>query len=74
MHEAYSRSLDLPIRAGMEKITIYIGLFVGSIVGSWLPVTLLHQGWLSAASLIGGFVGAVVGTWLGWKLSQWIES
>jgi uncharacterized membrane protein YeaQ/YmgE (transglycosylase-associated protein family) len=55
-------------------MTIYIGLFVGSIVGSWLPVALFHQGWLSAASLIGGFVGAVLGTWLGWKLSQWIES
>jgi uncharacterized membrane protein YeaQ/YmgE (transglycosylase-associated protein family) len=58
----------------MEKMTIYIGLFVGSIAGSWLPVALFGQGWLSAASFIGGFVGAVVGTWLGWKLAQWVES
>ncbi len=58
----------------MEKMTIYIGLSVGSIVGSWLPVALFSQGWLSAASLIGGFLGAVLGTWLGWKLAQWIES
>ncbi|HTX70846.1 MAG TPA: hypothetical protein VMH50_17100 [Thermoleophilia bacterium] len=57
----------------MEKTTIMLGLFVGSIVGSWLPVAVSHQGWFSAASLIGGFVGAVAGTWLGWKLTQWIE-
>ena len=55
-------------------MTIWIGAFVGSIVGSWLPVALLDAGWFSAASLIGGFVGAVVGIWLGWKATQWIES
>jgi uncharacterized membrane protein YeaQ/YmgE (transglycosylase-associated protein family) len=64
----------MPIEDGMEKITIYIGLFVGSIVGGWLPTALSGSGWFSAASLVMGFVGAVVGTWLGWKLTQWIES
>jgi hypothetical protein len=64
----------VPILPCMEKMTIWIGLFVGSIVGSWLPVALFNQGWFSAASLIGGFVGAVAGTWLGWKLAQWVES
>jgi uncharacterized membrane protein YeaQ/YmgE (transglycosylase-associated protein family) len=64
----------VPIQVGVEKMTIYIGLFVGSIVGGWLPVALFGSGWFSAASLIMGFLGAVVGTWLGWKLTQWIES
>jgi hypothetical protein len=58
----------------MEKMTIFIGLTLGSIVGSWLPVALFSQGWFSAASLIGGFVGAVAGTWAGWKLTLWIDS
>ena len=58
----------------MEKATIYIGLFIGSVVGSWLPVALTGSGWLSAASLIGGFIGAIAGVWLGWKMTQWIDS
>jgi hypothetical protein len=58
----------------MEKMTISFGLFLGSIIGSWVPVVLFGQGWLSAASFVGGFVGAVLGTWLGWRLTQWIES
>jgi hypothetical protein len=58
----------------MEKMTIYIGLFVGSIVGSWLPVAVLHSGWFSGASILGGFIGAVAGVWAGWKATQWIDS
>ncbi|MEZ5126089.1 MAG: hypothetical protein R2826_07570 [Thermoleophilia bacterium] len=56
----------------MEKITIYIGLLVGSFVGGYVPVLLLDVGALSLVSLVSGFVGAVVGVWLGWKLTQWI--
>jgi hypothetical protein len=58
----------------MEKMTILIGLFLGSVVGGWLPVALTGAGWFSAASLIGSFVGAVAGTWLGWKVTVWIDS
>jgi hypothetical protein len=58
----------------VEKMTIYIGLFVGSIVGSWLPVALAGSGWFSGASILGGFIGAAVGTWLGWQVTQWIDS
>jgi hypothetical protein len=55
-------------------MTLYIGLFVGGTVGSYLPVALFGSGWFSAASIIGGFVGCVVGLWLGWKLTEWIDS
>jgi hypothetical protein len=55
------------------KLMIYVGAFVGSIVGSWLPVVLLHQGWLSGAAIIGGFVGMGVGIWAGWKAGDWID-
>jgi hypothetical protein len=55
-------------------MTLYIGLFVGGTVGSYLPVALLGAGWFSAASIVGGFVGCAIGLWLGWKLTGWIDS
>ena len=58
----------------MEKTTIFIGLFLGGILGSHLPVVVFGSGWFSPASIIGGFVGSAVGIWLGWKLTEWIES
>jgi hypothetical protein len=55
------------------KLMIYVGAFVGSIAGSWLPVVLFNQGWLSGAAIIGGFLGMGVGIWAGWKVSDWID-
>ena len=57
----------------MAKLTIYIGLTIGGIIGGYLPVALFHVSSFSWTSLICGFVGCVVGTWLGWKLTLWIE-
>ncbi len=57
----------------MAKMTITIGLILGSIVGAYVPVWLFHVSALSALSLVLGFVGAFAGAWLGWKLTQWIE-
>ena len=57
----------------MAKTVIFIGVFVGSIVGAYIPVLLFHVSALSLLSLVMGFVGAVAGAWLGWKLTQWIE-
>jgi len=56
----------------MEKLTIYIGLTIGGIVGAYLPVVLFQVGGLSLVSLVCGFVGCIVGAWLGWKLTLWI--
>jgi hypothetical protein len=58
----------------MEKMTMYIGLFIGGTVGSYVPVVLSGAGWFSLASIIAGFVGSAVGLWLGWKLTEWIDS
>jgi hypothetical protein len=63
---------ELSGRTTMEKLTIYIGLTIGGIVGAYLPVVLFHVSGLSLVSLVGGFVGAIVGAWLGWKLTLWI--
>ena len=57
----------------MEKLTIYIGLTIGGIVGGYLPVVLFNVSAFSWLSLICGFVGCIVGVWLGWKLTLWIE-
>ena len=56
----------------MEKLTIYIGLMIGGIVGGYLPVVLFHVSSFSWVSLICGFVGCIVGVWLGRKLTLWI--
>ena len=57
----------------LEKLTIYIGLTIGGIIGGCLPVVLFHVSAFSWVSLICGFVGCFVGLWLGWKLTLWIE-
>jgi MFS family permease len=59
-------------RTIMEKLTIYIGLMIGGIIGGYLPVVLFHVSSFSWVSLICGFVGCIVGAWLGWKLTLWI--
>ena len=57
----------------MEKLAIYMGLTIGSIVGGYLPVVLLGVSAFSWVSFLFGFIGAVVGTWLGWKLTLWVD-
>jgi hypothetical protein len=59
--------------ARVARMTITIGIIVGSILGAYLPVWLFHVSAFSALSLLMGFVGAAAGAWLGWKLTQWIE-
>jgi uncharacterized membrane protein YeaQ/YmgE (transglycosylase-associated protein family) len=58
----------------VEKMTILIGMVLGSVVGGWLPVALFDSGWFSVTSLVCSFAGAVAGVWAGWKLTQWIDS
>jgi hypothetical protein len=47
---------------GMSKGYVYLWIFIGSSIGSYLPV-LFHQGFFSAISIIGGTIGAFVGIW-----------
>jgi len=57
----------------VEKLTIYMGLTIGGIIGGYLPVVLFHVGAFSWVSVICGVVGSIVGLWLGWKLTLWID-
>lgn len=51
------------------KALIYIGIFVGGLIGSYVPV-LFGQSAFSFASILAGGAGSLVGIWAGYKLGQ----
>ena len=51
------------------KLLIWIGLFLGSTLGSYLP-TLWGAEVFSFSSLFGSALGAIVGIWFGYKMGQ----
>ncbi len=52
-----------------SKKLVWLGMFVGSIIGSYIP-TLWGAGLYSLSSLLFGAIGAIVGVWLGFRLGQ----
>jgi uncharacterized membrane protein YeaQ/YmgE (transglycosylase-associated protein family) len=50
------------------KSLIYIGIFVGGTIGSYIP-TLFGQDMFSIASIVGSLVGSIAGLWIRYKLS-----
>lgn len=52
------------------KALIWIGLFIGSTIGSLIPLV-----WganpLSFSSILLSAIGGIVGIWLGFKMSQY---
>lgn len=56
----------------MTKQFIWIGVFAGSTIGSWLGALLSSGNWLSGWSVLGGTVGAFIGIWTGYKISKMI--
>jgi len=53
----------------MSKGFVYLCVFIGGLIGSYIPV-LFHQGYFSTASIIGGAVGSFAGIWMAIKLSN----
>jgi hypothetical protein len=53
-----------------QKFLIWLGVFVGGTVGSYVPV-LFGAGLLSFSSVIASTIGGLAGIWVGYKLSQW---
>jgi hypothetical protein len=51
-----------------SKSLIWLGLFVGSAVGGYIP-TLWGDSFLSFTSVIFSAVFAMIGIWIGFKLS-----
>jgi uncharacterized membrane protein YeaQ/YmgE (transglycosylase-associated protein family) len=50
----------------MDKKMVYIGLFIGSLVGGYIP-TLWGAGPFSMASIFGGAIGSLAGIWLAYR-------
>ncbi|MEI7513471.1 MAG: hypothetical protein WCJ74_02525 [bacterium] len=53
----------------MDKKAIYVGLIIGSVLGSYVP-TWFGAGIFSVSSVLGGAVGGILGIWLVYKLSN----
>jgi hypothetical protein len=53
----------------MTKGLIYLFIFIGGTVGSYLPVILFHAGFFSLWSIVGSLIGSFAGLWVGYKLS-----
>lgn len=55
----------------MNKLLIGIGMFVGSTIGSYVPV-LWGGSLLSLLSILFSVIGGVVGIWLGYQVSKYL--
>ena len=53
----------------MQKKMIWIGLFVGSTIGNFLP-TLWGGDAISVSGVLLSLVGGIVGIWAGYRLGQ----
>jgi len=49
------------------KTWVWIGLFIGSTVGGYIPA-LFGAGLLSVWGIVGSTIGAFIGIWVGYRL------
>lgn len=54
----------------MDKLYIYGGITLGSLLGAYLPVWLFNANALGFLSIISGIVGSFLGLWAGYILTQ----
>ncbi len=64
-----SRLAHLVIYAESMKLFIWLGMFVGSVVGGYIPV-MFGSEFLSFASVLWSGIGAVVGILIGYKVAK----
>lgn len=56
----------------MNKLMIGLGTFLGSTLGSYIPV-LWGGSVFSFTSILFGVIGGLVGIWLGYKISKYFD-
>ena len=55
----------------MNKFIIGVGMFVGSTIGSYIPV-LWGGNLLSFTSIIFSVIGGLLGIWFGYRVSKYL--
>ncbi len=53
-----------------SKRTIYFGMFVGGLIGGYLPSILWGAGTFSFSALLGNAIGAIIGIYITFKLTR----
>jgi uncharacterized membrane protein YeaQ/YmgE (transglycosylase-associated protein family) len=53
-----------------SKKTIYLGMFIGGLIGGYLPSILWGASAFSFSSLLGNTVGAMVGIYIAFKATR----
>ena len=61
--------LDKAYNERMDTKLIWMGMFIGSLAGGYVPLIWGGDAFSLAGVLWGG-VGAFIGVWLGWRLSR----
>jgi hypothetical protein len=52
-----------------SKRLIYLGMFIGGLIGGYIP-SLCGAGGLTFSSILGNAIGAMVGIWAMFKLTR----
>lgn len=52
-----------------KKLT-YLGLFIGSSIGGYVPTLLWNADILSLSGLFFGLVGGLIGIWAGYRIGE----
>jgi hypothetical protein len=52
------------------KLMIWLGIFIGGTIGSWIGAAITHGNWFSLSSILLGGVGSLVGIWGGYKIGK----
>ena len=53
-----------------RKKLVWIGLFVGSSVGGFLPSLFYSDSIISMSGIIGSALGGIIGIYIGWKIGE----
>lgn len=55
----------------MNKLLIGIGMFLGSTIGSYIPI-LWGGSLFSITSILWSVIGGLVGIWIGYRISKYL--